>query len=235
MRHEHHLQDEFFPRFRRAFLLRSTLIYLVLWFALFFVGGRSDARLGTTIFAVSLPLLVITLSLTIAYRRQVRSFRTYRVVWSPEGLVREQQGYDPVEIPAAAISRIREVPGRGLTVFGTGRQNQISAPSSLSDYEVLRVRLEEVRPIEVKKAHLLTTLSTPLAALASGAAYATVLASESKWLVVGLGIPLVLLLVASMVQIRNSPHLERWLRRLAWLVLLPSIGLLQRIWTVLQG
>ena len=226
---EHKLLDSAIQRFRKSLLLRViplTLMAIVvgLYFGL---GPQGDP--GLAVVATVVIGAAVGFGAWRGFNRQLASLRTLEIVVTDEWIARRQQGFTPLQIDFSDIRRIVHVRGKGLTVFGQGMQSFITMPEEIEGFESIRSRLEAAHPLEVRARPSWVARLAPLLLILLLAAFGAVALSDDKLVVLGLGIPLVAILGASILMTLRSPHIDERSRKAMWIGLFPLIALIVKM------
>jgi uncharacterized membrane protein YfcA len=175
--------------------------------------------------------VVLALSMRQNLRRQRAQLRTLRIGVDETALTRTQEGLTPLTIRFAEITRLAEVPGKGLIVRGQGAERVLFLPVELEGFDELRARLATVRPIEPGKpgnSHL--RMWAP--AVVVGALLIVVYRAESIGWVLAAGGTLSVGLIVCGVMIARSMHVDRRVKWANWGIVIVVLGLALRMWLV---
>jgi hypothetical protein len=226
---EHKLLDSAIQRFRKALLLRILPIILIAVAIGIYVGLGPEGDPGLAVVSTVVIGAAVGFGAWRGFNRQLDSLRTLEIVVTDEWIARRQQGFTPLQIDFSDIRRILHVRGKGLTVFGQGMQSFITMPEEIEDFESIRSRLEAVHPLEVRARPSLLARLAPLLLILILFAFGVVALSDDKLLVLGLGIPLVVILGSSILMTRRSPQIDERSRKLMWIGLFPLIALIVKM------
>ncbi|MFY9824289.1 MAG: hypothetical protein WAM82_23135 [Thermoanaerobaculia bacterium] len=234
MQEEHRLKDEYFPRLRRAYFARGVPFAVVAVSLGLFLGLRQSG--DWTIAAVMIVLFSGMIGVTVkkGLQKQMDGFRTFRIVLDDDSITRIQDGLPDITLRGAEIRRIVEVTGRGIGVYGQGMLQQFNIPWEIEGFERLRQRLEQWQPVVSKEPKSYSTYLIALAVLAPLAGLVVVETAQSKAVILGVGIPVLVVYAFCGVVMFRSPNVDKRSRKVAWLMLLLILVLVVKIWSALR-
>lgn len=165
MSKEYVLSDEFFPWFTRR--MRTRMLYIAVLIALI---GTGASAYGIPWHSVGMPLgmryllllgptvllLVIWLiQFPMLNRRQLESYKSYKIVIDGNTVSRTQDDHQDVVLERADIKKIEEREASGLIVFGQTRLSRIWIPLKMADYDGLKRELGALKPIDRMRGSLI--------------------------------------------------------------------------------
>ena len=227
---EFRLSERFFPYFRRMTLTRILPVLVVaILVAVFAVPGNAEMN------PAMMVVMAVVLALAVGFggwrglRRQEASFRGFRVRLDADSIRRVQPGLPDLLIPKDRISRIIRVPGKGMTVFGAGRQEILGIPEALESFAVVESTLKAWHPFEIRKPSL-ASWAPMLVGLGTVVIFALVIMSSNRLFVTIAGGALILLMIYSTVALYRSKHVDARNRRFVWFMPLVTLAIAVRIW-----
>lgn len=230
---EHRLSETFFQGLTKRILSFSIPLSLLALGAAWYMSEAGTD--GVSIISLVIVATVLAFTMARTLRRQKRSFRSFCIRVEEDRLARVQDGYPPLEIAFADITKISEQSPHGLTVQGSGPHQAIFLFSSLERFDELRARLAAHHPIEksVPKfwsvPKLLGMILGPLVALV------VVFRSDSPPVVWVAGCLALGVLACCVVTIARSPHVERSAKRGLWWMIPVVLSICLKMWFVVWG
>jgi len=224
--------EKFFADLRRVLLSRTLpLIVLILLIAVLVHPPGVQVDSAVILFSACIMVPLGFFGVRRGYKQLVATYRGFRLFVSHDRLRRVQPGLPDLEIARDEVTRIVDVPGKGLTVFGTGYQKFIGIPAGLDGFEEARALLVTWMTPEERRGGLVSWYPI-LLGLLTVVGLAVVIGSENRLLVTTLGLGLIGLLLYCIVVLRKSPHIDARTRRGVWFFPLIILALVLRIWTV---
>lgn len=230
---EHRLSETFFRGLTKRILSFTVPLMLLSvaagWYA---SKGGIDSTAGVGLVVVT---AAIAFSAARTVRQQKRSFRSFCIRVEADRLVRLQDGYPPVEIAFADITKIIEQAPHGLTVQGAGPQQTIFLFATLERFEELRARLAAHHPIEPcvptfwSLPKLLGLILGPLVAVI------VVFRSDSPPVVWIAGLVALGILSSCALTVARSPHFEQSTKRGLWWLIPVFLTIVLKMWFVVWG
>lgn len=232
---EFKLGEAAFVQMRRAAMFRVLPIMTLAAGAGGFVGRqRTEVSTGLMVMVSALLLAILGVSMWRGFRLQVRRLQSYRIAISPVGISCTQDGVQDVIIPAAAITRVTELSGKRLTVYGQTSRQVIAIPASVDGFDDVRQALASWHHIEPVEESALSRAGSTIAGVATIAAFVLVFASDSPALVTSVGIAFIAALSWGVVATVRSPHVDSRFKRRMWVLILPAASVVARIWSMWQ-
>jgi len=228
------LREEFFQRLRRTSFWVTSLLVLAAAGMGLFVSWRQGASPGLLLGMGLLAMGLVAFGGRKGMRAQIERYRSYTIVVGEDALERRMEGFPPVRLALAEITRGVRIPGRGLTLYAQGPRPALYLPAALEDFEALAAWLERGKTFEVRPARRWRMGLVFLAMLLPTAALAVTLTATSRAVILACGIPAILILAASLFLTVSSPQLDRRTRRQMWWVLLPLLALGVKVWGALR-
>lgn len=226
------LGDAFFVHLRRIALGRVLpLIVLALAVGLLVHPPGVQVEAGFLLFTACVLLPLGLFGAWRGFRRLIATFEGYRLFVSHDRLRRVQPGLPEMEIARGEVTRIVEVPGKGLTVFGTGHQKFIGVPAGLDGFEEVRALLATWCSFEERRGALASWFPI-LAGLLGVVAFAVVIGSENRLLVTALGLGLIALQLYCVIVLPRSPQVDSRTKKAIWFFPFIILAVALRIWTV---
>jgi hypothetical protein len=224
--------EKFFEDLRRALWSRTLpLIVLILLLALLVHPPGVETDPAIIVLGVCILVPMGFIGVRRGFKQLVATYQGFRLFVSPDRLRRVQPGLPDLEIARDEVTRILEVPGKGLTIYGTGRQKFIGIPASLDGFEEVRALLVTWKTPEERRG-VLVSWSPILLGLLTVVGFGVVVGSDSRLLVTTLGVVLIGLLLGCIVVLYKSPHADARTRRMIWVLPLIILVVGLRIWTV---
>ena len=226
------LGEKFFAHLRRgmlSFALPLVVLALAVVLLLHPPGVQVETRFILIFACVMIPLVLF--AAWRGYKKLVASFEGFRLFVSHDRLRRVQPGYPDIEIARGEVTRIVEVPGKGLTVFGPGRQQYIGIHAALDGFEEVRALLVTWRTPEQRRS-ILPMVALILGALLTLVGCVVIIGSDDKLLVTVFGLAQIGLFLYCIVVMRKSPHLDARTRKSVWFFPFIILVVALRIWVV---
>lgn len=229
---EFKLGEPFFPYFRRVALGRFLpFLVIAIVAAVLITASREEMDPSMMLVFGGIMAMVIGIGGWRGLKQQEANLRELRIRLDEGSIRRTQPGLPELTIPKEQIRRIVRVPGKGLTVFGTGRQQILGIPEFLEGFAVVENVLEGWHAFEVRKPGLSTWLGL-LALIGTLAAFVALYVSTSKTVVTACGGGLLALMIYSAIALRGSPHVDKRTQRFVWFLPVIILVIAVRIWMV---
>jgi hypothetical protein len=229
---EFRLGESFFPYFRQMALTRILPVLVIAILVAVFVSSRRSEMDPVLMLVMGVFMaLIVGFGGWKGLQRQEESFRGFRIHLDEGSIRRSQPGLPEIAIARESITRIVRVPGKGMTVFGPGRQEIIGIPEALEGFAVVENTLEGWRPFEAGKTGMASWLLL-LTGLGTLAAFAVLVLSTDKILVTACGGALLVLMLYSAITVPGSPHLDRRTKRAFWFTPVLIVVIVVQIWRV---
>jgi tetratricopeptide (TPR) repeat protein len=228
------LSEEYFKRLRKLTLTYTVPVLVIGIAAVVYFENSQDSGSPTLRLPALLSTFVIAgISLYITLRRQKKLWRTFRVTVDEDSVSRTQEAHTPVTIRATEIERIKESPGRGLTVLAQKRGTPLLIPDTLSDYDECRSLLSRWAPIETVRGPLNRALLLVIAFAIVGI-FVVFDRTKDPSLVVPFGVAVAALLIFSHVKLQRNPDIDRRTKRWSWIGLLLVLQVVVRVVAALK-
>lgn len=195
----------------------AIVLGLMSWFA---SGGATSMW----IMLIAFPL-IIGFSFYNAIKRQEKQFYSYRLIVTPEGVQREQNGMPSIFIPREEIRKILKSTTGAISIMGRNKFDALIVYAQIERPAELEQLLQAFAPIEVRQQTLLQKLSMLLLLVVVAAAYGT-FAIDNLWLS---GFALLVFTVCmawSLVVTYMSSNIPKRTKYTMWIVLLPTFSII---------
>ena len=225
---EFYLLPEFYKWLNRRSFITSLIFAAIIIPVGLLIGSRGQISLST--FA-TIPLLLGLLAIgsIIGAVNGYKLWKSYCLILSNTSVLKKQNGYPDLLIPFDKISKVVEIPGKGLVIFSQATNSQIHVPFLISGYTEIYETLRKSRvKIEVGHQDNKSYLVGVFVFLFLSAFVITLL-SDNLWVMSITGIPVSLFLVASMTSLQNTPNTPKVIKQWAWLAILPVFSIILRI------
>ena len=226
------LTPAFFTVLERRFYFVTAPIVLVMLFGGFFIASRNLEFNFSVAVAGLLILVVVIFSFRNSLNHQKQNWASYRLNIEPDSISKIQDNFETVKILKDEITGITEYVG-GSVVVQSGNL-QIIIPATLEDFSEVRLLIGQWHSIDVVKSQNgLNILIMFLAAVLSITAFGIVVAANQPALVLTTGSILLIALISSIFLVRRSSTVDPIIKRMGWLVLLPILFIVMRIYILL--
>ncbi len=226
----------------RALLWRSArmsfaITVLLIAIALRMQLVRDDGIQKTGLWVMIYLLLVLVIGTWLTVRSTRRTWQSYRLEVSPDGLRRTQFRLPEMAIAKAEVSNIEEIPGRGLVVRTADSERFVFIPSQLADYTDLRTELSEwakLRKLSATASWGRQWLGITAALLMVGWMVATMI-SDAAAFVLPSAFAISVFLLWTFIAAQRSLHLDRRMKLAMWCVVFPILALTLKSTKLLLG
>lgn len=223
------IKESGFEEIKKQLLIKSLPILLIAMsfgFAIVFINTKEKEDLFT-ILPFMIPFLILSMGYGISkgLKRQKIIFQTFKLTFSENNIVREQENTPIITIPFADIQSIIKDKKGGYAIKGKTVVETILVPAQIDDKENLEIVLNQIKPIEqLTQPSFDEKYRIPMLLLML-ISMATVYVSFNKILVGICCVVVCTLLIRSSIQILKSKNIDNKTKRGAYysLVVLASV------------
>lgn len=234
---EYRLDPAGFEPSRRRIVIFTVVFWLVIFTVVTFIqdqgAGSNNVRANVITFLVSGA--AIAFGSYRAIRRQREGWGSFVLIVSEDCLIRRQVHVAELRLGREEVLRIKEFPKGGLLLEAGNKYKCMYIPESL-------VGLSEVKQSLAKWSAIVPATQSEVArwiswllALALGIVpFVTVMAATEKLVVVISGMFAVAILSTAILVMQWNPYLDRRLKRTSWMVVLPLMSILVKMYYSLR-
>jgi hypothetical protein len=211
-----------FGALRKQILLRMLIPGVIIFALLVWMvaGGGPSAWIIALIFPA-----IIGYSMYNAIKRQEKQFYSYRLTITPESVQREQEGLASITIPKQEITKILKSDSGAITIIGRNKLNAIIVYAQVERAGEFEQLLNVLAPIETRKQSGWQKLSMLFVLVVIGAVYGS-FAFDNFWLSGLCLLAFIAMMLWSLIVIFTSSNVEKRVKYLAWIILLPMLSVL---------
>ena len=229
---EFRLGDAAVAQYRRSALTRALPITVLVAVVGLALGTPRGLPTGFMVGMAGFLILFMGFTMWRTYQRELGRLREYRLAIGSDELRRQQPGLPELRLRREEVTKLVISTGHGLSLFATGRQPILVIPETLEGFSRARGLLEPWGTPEVAPRPAWATWAPLVAGIATVAGFFFVVKSTNAILVTVVGVSLVAALVASLILIQRSPHVEARIKRSAIFLALPILAILSRVLSV---
>jgi hypothetical protein len=193
---------------------------------LFYPNNPSPDSPNTLPYILIGVILIFSFSTWNAMRRQRKIFESFRLIIGDDAIVREQLYTPTITIEKNDVRDIIRYATGQIRIDGGSKLNAIAIPSQIDNADVLSRLLSEIRPISEKTSRSWIPYLILMSALAVIVLMFAGLTRETKIISVFCGIALCIVMLYGFIVIQKSKNVDKRLKRMSYIFLLPFISIL---------
>ncbi len=222
------IKEEGFKEIKKETLRKNlpTFIFssLIGIFFVFYTSTDTQNSIYALVLPIVVLLVILPFSLSRGIEKHIRLLRTYKLILEPEAIVREQKNATTIRIKNTDITEIIRTPTGGFIIKGRSKQDVITVPKQVNNYDEVERILLQTRPITTQvKIHAIQKYGSVLSVVTISLLVA-VYGSDNKVVVGVCGILSLLLLTVAFIEILTNEQLDKKTKLTAWYVLIIIIS-----------
>lgn len=238
MKKTYKLNPAGFNTARKRLVITFLIIYVIVIPSIIIISIIQNQKSNTLDIVSSIFTLAIILGVGMFFsKRQINMHRTawdsYELLLDDHGNMEKKQiRMADIRIGHDEIEQIMEHPQKGIWIKTSEKNRFIFIPRQLDRYEELRSRFE--KDIKLVRRNTTYDLLIYIGVMAlTGAVFVIFYKSEDKIIVSGTGMLLLSLLIASLWKTQRTPQIDRRMKRLSWITLIPMTSIALKIILIL--
>jgi hypothetical protein len=215
---------------KRLIPIFATLLVIVAVVNFWTAGNAQSSQ--TILFAVFF-IAIVVFSFFNNFKRQVKMLAGYRLTIDDDSVTREMQGMPLITIKKSEIREIVKTSSGTLAIIGDSKINAIGVPAEVENIDTLEEMLKSIKPLTHKRSMDWLQRFPFLIIVPVIAVIFICFSSENLFISTLGGLAFVGLLTWGFVVIQKSKNVEKRVKRLSFVALLPiicvSLGLILRL------
>lgn len=232
------LSSEGFESVERKARNQTIIIFLILIAVMLFIVAPELSREPLSLASVPISFILIAAAAYAGIRKSSKGLQnrwsSYELSLIDDVVIRRQAQTPDIEIRRNQVVSLQETSSGDIIIKTDDRRKFIVVPASLNGREEVREHLAKWQKIELLTERPILKILPIVTALGTIGAFATTVASQNIRVVLPVGFLLIAVLLWSLIEIQRSPHVEARIKRSAWLVLLPLLGVAVKIISLLM-
>lgn len=225
---ELYVLPEFYKWLNRRSLITTLVLSAIVIPVGLLIGSRGQIS-RSSFTNIPLFLGLIAVGSIIGAINGNKLWKSYCLILSDTSVAKKQNGYPDLLIPFDKISKVVEMPGKGLIIYSQTTNSQIHVPFLISGYKEIHETLRK-SPVKIEIGHHKNKdYHFGIFAFLFLAAFVITLISDNLWVMSITGIPVSLFLIAIIISLRNNPSTPQVVKQWIWLATLPVISIVSRI------
>ena len=226
---------EGFNRIRLRLIVMTIIVEVLIMAIVLAPGMLSDdpASRSSSFITAILFLLIGAVTLAMSLRQQKGQFLSFVLTINEHGVTRERLQLRTITIHIADIVKIVKANDGSLMIIGSGRGDKVAVPVFIENYDEMLAMLSKIQPITESKTNyqswsLLATLGMIVILACDFLLTNRIINIISYSLTV-------IVLIGSIVIVQMSSSIERRIKRMMWIALIPLLSFLLILINLIQG
>lgn len=221
---EYKIKSDGFKEIRKQILIRTIPILIVAITVGILISSlnSSNKSADTSTLAIIIPviLLFVGVGLYRGINRQKTLFESYKITLTENLVKREQLNTPTISVYFNDIQEIVQKSNRNIIIKGSDPKNVIIVPAQINNYSEFYEALSQIIPVRNRPSNSLFQKYQFLLVILALALLMLVYTVSNKTVVTISGSFLILILVWSLITIRNNKNIDIKTKRAAWWVLI---------------